>query len=148
MPPVVALRALRTVAACIALTLSLAPAAAGGQAAEWWRVASIQRELQLTPKQVSALEAIFRGTHRRRLALNERLSRVETDLQKAIARGDEAAAAALIGPVEAARSKRNTARIMMLMRMYRVLTLRQRRMLAALQVRRPSRAEGMSAPKR
>ena len=148
MPAVVALRAVRTVAALVALTLSLAPAAAGGPAAEWWRVASIQRELRLTPEQVASLEAIFRATHRRRLALNERLSRVEADLQKAIARGDETAAAALIAPVEAARSERNTARTMMLMRMYRVLTLQQRRALAALQGRGPSRAKGISAPKR
>ncbi len=121
---------------------------AGAQTPEWWRVTSIQQELGLTRSQVRSIEAIFHATHRRRLALNETLDTVEADLERAIARADESVAMALIPRVEAARSERNKARIMMLMRMYRVLTLRQRRQLAALQSRNVSRPNGIPAPKR
>jgi Spy/CpxP family protein refolding chaperone len=123
-------------------------AVASAQTPEWWRVTAIQQELGLTPGQARSLEAIFHATHRRRLALNERLDRAEADLTRAIARGDEPVAMGLIPRVEAARYERNKARTMMLMRMYRVLSLQQRRKLAALQSGNAYRKDGIPAPTR
>jgi Spy/CpxP family protein refolding chaperone len=118
--------------ALIFATLWLAAAPAAAQAVEWWHVPRYQRELALTSEQSATIEAIFRRTLKERRALRDSLDRAEAALEDAFSRADENAAMRLIPEVEAARSARNTARTMMLVRIYWVLTPAQRHSLARL----------------
>lgn len=132
---------------CLTVLLYPIAALAGGQADQWWRTATAQRHLRLTPAQVASLEATFHATLLRRRALNEALARNEAALRRALDRADEQLVAALIDRVQEARADRNTARTMMLMRMYRLLTPQQRRLLAQLPVT-GSPLQGIPVPKR
>jgi Spy/CpxP family protein refolding chaperone len=93
---------------------------------KWWLASDMQRELGLTARQVTELSTIFDKTLSKRIRLREALDALEAKLAGAMRDGDEAQALSLIPQVESARTARNTARTMMLIRMYRVLTPDQR----------------------
>lgn len=118
----------------------LQPNPANGQTTPWWRDDAMRRELALTNTQVTTIEALFHATLERRRRLNKALDVAEAALEDAIARDDERAAMRLVARVEAVRTERNKARTLMLVRIYRVLTSKQRLALAAWEARHtPSR---------
>jgi Spy/CpxP family protein refolding chaperone len=87
------------------------------------------RQLGLTPRQVSELDALFDGTLDERIRLRKAFDRLEADFTRLLSDDDAAKAIDLVPRVEAARAARNVARTMLLVRMYRVLTPHQRRVL-------------------
>lgn len=94
----------------------------------WWQAEDVQRQLGLTPLQVDALEKIFQDKLEERIRLRQDLDALEAKWQDALTRGDvdDAEAMKMIDRVEEARMRRNTARTLVLLQMYRVLTPEQR----------------------
>lgn len=126
---VLAWRGVVTVACLVAVA---APAAAG--AVRWWTEPDVQARLQLTAPQVAALNRLFDDTLSDRLASGARLTRLEQRLARLMAQPDagEKETLRLVERVEGLRARRNVARTMMLVRMFRVLTPAQRRALDSL----------------
>jgi len=118
------------VAACIAGVMSASPLVA--QRSLWWRDASIQQELGLTPGQAAAMDLSYSATLEQRTVLRRALDRAERNLHQALARGDltDAEGAALVSQVEDLRRRRNIARTQMLLQLYRQLSSRQRILLS------------------
>jgi Spy/CpxP family protein refolding chaperone len=95
---------------------------------KWWQDDEVQHQLALTPQQVDTLEKIFQDKLQDRIRLRQDLDALEAQWQDALTRGeiDDADAIRMIERVEQARMRRNTARTMVLVQMYRVLTPEQR----------------------
>jgi Spy/CpxP family protein refolding chaperone len=93
---------------------------------KWWRSEVAVARLGLTPAQVERIDAIFEETKPDRLRLQAALDDLESALARAIDDGQDARAEDLVPRVESARMAHNTARTMMLIRMFRVLTREQR----------------------
>jgi len=134
--PVVMKNRNRRVRGILAVALVLCGASAFGRRAsaestEWWKAPGIRRTMELTPAQVAALDGIYRQSLPQRKRLRADLDRLEAQLARAMARGDDSALA-LIDAVEETRARRNTLRAVMLFGMYRVLTARQRQLLSRL----------------
>jgi Spy/CpxP family protein refolding chaperone len=83
---------------------------------------------------VDALEALFVSTLDERRELRRELDRHEEHIQQLLVRGDidDNKALEAITRLEAIRARRNAARTMMLFRMYRLLSVEQRRALRRL----------------
>jgi len=109
-------------------------AAASGAAVRWWTAPDIQVKLQLTAAQVSALNQLFEDTLSARLASAAKLTKLEQDLARLMARpdADEEQTLRLVEQVEGLRARRNIARTMMLVRMLRVLSPAQRQALTSM----------------
>jgi len=124
-------RAVRVGFAAWALTMLLVPSAAA-QGFKWWQSDQVRQALQLTPQQVHDIEHIYGASLPQRKRLRAELDHLEQQLAELLRAADaeERDAALLIDRVEAARARRNTARTMMLFRIRRVLTSRQRSLLA------------------
>jgi Spy/CpxP family protein refolding chaperone len=138
-PPLAApLAAVRWLLLVLLLGLIGVPVCAQGL--EWWRNGDVQRQLRLTPGQTDTIDRLVAGTLPKRRALRSSLDRLEAALEQAIGRDDEPEALALIPKVEAARAARNRERTLLLLRIYRVLTVEQRRELSRIQARRRERA--------
>jgi Spy/CpxP family protein refolding chaperone len=99
----------------------------------------VQRELTLTADQVKKLEMVFVSTLAERQKLRRELDRLEEQVGQIIARADldESRASEWIEQLVSARAKRNAARTLMLFKMYRILTPKQRQGL--LQMRNVAR---------
>ena len=95
---------------------------------KWWQEEDVQRQLGLTPTQVDTLEKIFQEKLQDRIRLREELDALEARWQEVLTRGDvdDAEAIRMIDRVEQARMRRNTARTLVILQMYRVLTPEQR----------------------
>jgi len=91
----------------------------------------MQRQLRLTTEQIAAIDRIFHAnvSERRRLARHQEA--LEAQLAAALLEGnsDESAISSLAERVVRARARRNVSRTLLLLRMYRVLTVEQRRRL-------------------
>ena len=117
--------------------LALAFACAAGSASaqsgpyRWWLSRDIQRELRLTPQQVNRIDEIFQSNLAERRSLRRKLDELEKQLSALVdsATADDGDAGALIQRVEAARARRNVARMTMLYRIRQVLTPEQRKRL-------------------
>jgi Spy/CpxP family protein refolding chaperone len=98
------------------------------QSYRWWRDVKVQRELALTADQVKRLETVFVSTLAERRKLRRELDRLEEHVGQIIARADlnMSRASAWIEQLESARAKRNVARTLMLFKMHRILTPKQR----------------------
>ena len=109
------------------------------QAYQWWRDVMVQRELTLTADQVQKLEMVFVSTLAERRKLRRELDRLEEHVGQIIARADldESRASEWIEQLASARAKRNVARTLMLFKMHRILTPKQRQGL--LQMRNVAR---------
>jgi Spy/CpxP family protein refolding chaperone len=101
---------------------------------KWWQVH--RQALALTADQSTRLEEIYQTFARdpKVQELKQQLDKHEEKLSKMVKAGvaDEAAVAALVDRVEAARSELSKNRTLMLYRMYRVLSDEQRTKLRAL----------------
>ena len=98
------------------------PAAA--QSFKWWQHEKFQRELVLSPEQVTRLEEIFQAAGPAMRTNKAAVDRLQAELSAVVqdARADEATATELIIRVETARGDLGRTRALMLFRMRRVLT--------------------------
>lgn len=98
---------------------------------KWWQSTEVQKALHLTQKQVAALDSIFNASLPQRRALRAAFDRCESDFEELQKQSmpDELIAVAAIDRLEKARARRNVARTMLLLRMRRILTAVQRRVL-------------------
>ncbi len=125
----------RVLFVAIALALSAGPAAA--ESGRWWRDPATQRDVDLSPAQVSAIERVYETSVAERRVLRARLDREDRALAHALAQGTltDAAAERLVNRVEHVRARRNIARTSLLVRIYDMLTPEQRRKLPLLLAR-------------
>lgn len=95
----------------------------------WWLAHEIQTQLHLTSEQVTKIDDIFESTLPTRRAQRQELDALDRQLDALLdsATADDQEAASLAMRVEAARARRNVARMVMLYRMRRILTSDQRR---------------------
>ncbi len=119
---------------CLIAAVCTLSTSVGTQGYRWWQNDAIRRELELTRNQVNILETLFVSTLEERRALRRELDCHEKYVQRLLARGeiDDTQALEAITRLEATRARRNTARTIMLVRMYRVLSTEQRRALKRL----------------
>lgn len=110
------------VAATVMLAALTAPASAQGF--KWWQQERYQRELALTPEQVSRLEDIYQAAGPAMRSAKGAVDKLQADLSAMVTdgRADDGAATDLITRVEAARADLGRARALMLYRMRRILT--------------------------
>jgi Spy/CpxP family protein refolding chaperone len=110
-------------AAALVLLVSL-PHVAVAQSFKWWNSERFQRELALSPEQITRLEDIYQGAGPAMRSQKATLDRLQGDLSKLVSdgRADEATADELITKVETARAELGRTRGVMLYRMRRILT--------------------------
>jgi Spy/CpxP family protein refolding chaperone len=121
-------------AVCLIVPMGPLSTSVSAQGYRWWQNDAVRRELELTPNQVDTLEALFVSTLEERRVLRRELDRHEEYVQRLLARGDidDTQAIDAITRLEDTRARRNAARIIMLFRMYRVLSTEQRQALKRL----------------
>jgi Spy/CpxP family protein refolding chaperone len=110
---------------CIALSLIVfAAQPALAQGFKWWQMERFQKELVLTPEQITRLEGIFQTTEPMLRAQKTALDRREDKLSKVVAdpKSDEPAVLLATDRLDAARNELNRTRTLMLFRMRRVLS--------------------------
>jgi Spy/CpxP family protein refolding chaperone len=110
--------------ALLALTLLLAIPAAG-QGFKWWQSDKYKRELGLTVEQSRQLEEIFQAALPNLRLLNGALERAESEFERLLQKGVDAAIMEQVNRVTAARAELYTSRTMMLVRMRKKLTTDQ-----------------------
>jgi Spy/CpxP family protein refolding chaperone len=120
------LRVLVLVAVCLCAAVSVEARSAPYK---WWLSHDNQAQLHLTAVQVRKIDEVFESSLPARRALRQELDVLERQLDALLesAAADDGDAAALITRVEAARARRNVARMVMLYRMRQILTPEQRR---------------------
>ena len=111
-----------TAAAFVLLLGAVQPVA--GQSFKWWQSERFQRELALSPEQITRLEDIYQGAGPAMRSQKATLDRLQGELSKLVSdgRADDATADELIAKVEAARAELGHTRGVMLYRMRRLLT--------------------------
>lgn len=117
------LRVPAALAAALVLVASLVQPVAG-QSFKWWQSERFQRELALSPEQISRLEDIYQGAGPAMRSQKAALDRLQSELSRLVSdgRADDATADDLIAKVEAARAELGHTRGVMLYRMRRILT--------------------------
>jgi len=117
----------------VCLTLSLftllwvGPASAQSTRHVWWKTERFQKELALTPDQVSRIDAIFQTVQPALRAQNRALKKLEDELSALIAEAkiDEAELEHFVVRVEAARADLSKTRTLMIFRIRRIMTSEQ-----------------------
>jgi Spy/CpxP family protein refolding chaperone len=114
--------------ACVTGCLLAISVEAQSTSSKWWLEHDIQTQLHLTAEQVKKVNDVFESTLAARRAQRQELDDLDRQLDALLdsATADDQEAAALIMRVEAARARRNVARMVMLYRMRRILTPDQR----------------------
>jgi Spy/CpxP family protein refolding chaperone len=119
-------------AAFLGLLVLLLPAGLSAQG-KWWHSERFQRELQLTPEQVSRIEEVFQAAVPKLREQKRELDRLETQLAQMIdTSADEDAVMQELDRVETLRAELSKSRTKMLLRMRRVLSADQRVKFRAL----------------
>ena len=115
-------------AACVVLAATV-PGWAGQS--QWWNSPAVQRDLALTQEQVTKIDAVFRLDlpERRRIAGEQEQLERRLDAMLCAGDADDATARSLVDQVVAKQAERHVRRTHMLVRMYRLLTVRQREAL-------------------
>ena len=112
-------------AALLALLAALAPVSVAAQG-KWWQSERFQRELHLTPDQISRIEDVFQAAIPELRQQKKELDRLETQLSRLIdTAADEAVVMTEAGRVEAVRAELSKARTRMLLRIRRVMQTRR-----------------------
>jgi Spy/CpxP family protein refolding chaperone len=106
----------------------------------WWRDPSIQRDLRLTAVQARRLDVIFESDLSARLALHQKIQRMEAELLRLIGDEDEPRVLQVIDELAALSRKQHARRALMLLEMYKVLTPAQRAKLSSRSIRRSNEA--------
>jgi Spy/CpxP family protein refolding chaperone len=101
---------------------------------KWWVEPKLKAELGITDKQSAAIDAAWKKEYPQRAEGRKKLEELEKKLDEMMldASADEAAVAALLDKVEAARSAVNKARMLMLYQINKLLTPEQRAKLDAM----------------
>jgi Spy/CpxP family protein refolding chaperone len=115
----------------------------------WWQSEELQTELGLTDDQSEALDGIYQETLPKQRESLRRLNDEERTLSQLIADMEvqEIDVTRQIDRVEAARSELSKSRILMVFRMYRVLSAGQREMLDEWRARETSDRRPSSRPR-
>jgi Spy/CpxP family protein refolding chaperone len=110
------------------------PAQAQGFRFKWWQTEQFQKDLKLTPEQVTRIEAIFQASEPLLRAQVQAVDRREEKLSKVISdpKSDEAAVIQATDRLESARNEMTRTRTLMLFRIRRVLNDEQLVKLNAL----------------
>jgi Spy/CpxP family protein refolding chaperone len=116
----------------VAIIVLLASASASAQAFKWWQSDRYKHELGLTGDQVKRLEEIFQAALPTLRMHKKALDDAETDFDRLVEHGGDAAVMEQVDKVEAARAQLNKTRTMMLLKMRRLLTTEQWVKLGAL----------------
>lgn len=97
---------------------------ADAQRFRWWMDDKFQRELAITPDQISRIDAVFQAAQPALRAQQRALSKLEDELSKMVleANIDESEVEHFVTKVEAARADLGRSRTMMIFRMRRILT--------------------------
>lgn len=100
----------------------------------WWRAASFQRQLGLTPAQIEKLDALFERGLAERIGRHQKIEEMDRLLERIMERGnaDTDSVLRLSEQVEALRAQQNVRRSLMLFAMYRTLTREQRAVFAEM----------------
>jgi len=120
------MKTLRKLFICLVLSLivqAAAPAQAQGFRFKWWQTEQFQKELKLTPEQVTRIEGIFQASEPLLRAQVQAVDRREEKLSKVISdpKSDEPAVIQATDRLEAARNEMTRTRTLMLFRIRRVL---------------------------
>jgi Spy/CpxP family protein refolding chaperone len=122
------MKTLRKLFICLVLSLIVqalaAPAQAQGFRFKWWQTEQFQKELKLTPEQVTRIEGIFQASEPLLRAQVQAVDRREEKLSKVISdpKSDEAAVIQATDRLESARNEMTRTRTLMLFRIRRVLS--------------------------
>ena len=118
------IRRLALVALALALT---APVHAQSFGFPWWKDAQFQRDLSLTPDQVSKIDAVFQAAISQLRQKKQELDQQEEELSQMIgANADETAVTRQVDKVESIRASMNKMRTLMLLHERQLLTPDQR----------------------
>ena len=124
---------------CLVLSLIVAAAAApvAAQGFKWWQTERFQKELALTPEQITRIEGIYQTTEPLLRAQKQAFDRREEKLSKIIAdpKSDEPAVLQATDRLEAARTEISRTRTLMFFRIRRVLTDEQNVKITAMHER-------------
>jgi Spy/CpxP family protein refolding chaperone len=112
--------------AALALALA-APIHAQSFGFPWWKDAQFQRDLTLTPDQVSKIDAVFQAAISQLRQKKQELDQQEEELSQMIgANADETAVTRQVDKVESIRASMNKMRTLMLLHERQLLTPDQR----------------------
>lgn len=119
------MKTLRKLFICLVLSLVVQGAAtpAFAQSFKWWQTERFQKELKLTPEQITRIEGIFLASEPLLRAQKEAVDRREEKLSKVISdpKSDEPAVIQATDRLELARNEVTRTRTLMLFRIRRVL---------------------------
>ena len=117
------------------LAVLLASRADAGQRHRWWQSGEVKEALRLSQQQTAAIEEIYASTQPALKSLSRAFEEERDELSRLIGDSDleEWQFELQVDKVQAARSALNKARIMMLYRMGKKLTMAQQRKLAELE---------------
>lgn len=104
----------------------------------WWRDPAVQKELDLSQRQVDKIEKIWNANLPARRERYKQLQALEAETDRLIRENtvDERAFAAQLDRLEALRSEYNKSRMLMIYRMHQALTPEQYRKLSDIADRR------------
>ena len=129
------MKTLRKLFICLVLSAIVVavPGVASAQG-KWWQSGRFQKELVLTPEQITRIEGIYQGTTPLLRAQKEAFDRREEKLSKVIAdpKSDEAMVVQAADRLEAARNEMGRTRTLMFFRIRRVLSDEQMLKLNAM----------------
>lgn len=105
----------------------------------WWSAPAVRTALSLTSHQVAQLDSIYRESLPRRRSLRRQFAAQQKRVADMLSRGtfDDEQVGPVVGRLFAIDKERNVARVLMLIRMYRVLTPMQRTKLEQLSAEVP-----------
>jgi Spy/CpxP family protein refolding chaperone len=129
------MKTLRNLFICLVLSaIVLAMPAVASAQGRWWKSDRFQKELALTPEQITRIDGIYQSTTPLLRAQKEAFDRREDKLSKVIAdpKSDEAAVVQATDRLEAARNEMGRTRTLMIFRIRRVLTDEQHLKLNAM----------------
>jgi Spy/CpxP family protein refolding chaperone len=120
------------------------PQARGNWPKAWYQDDAVKKELALTPKQVRDIDQLYESNRAKLNQLFDDVRKQETELDRLIKEGkvEESIISLQLDRVEVPRTELNKTRILMLYRMYRVLTPDQNQKLQALQDKMHGRRGG------
>ncbi len=121
--------------ALVLMAISLGGGSLGAaQSFRWWQNERFQKEMTLSPDQISRLEELFQASLPALRAQKRALDKLEDELSKMVAeaRVGEPELEAFAARVEAARAELSKTRTLQLYRMRRVLTAEQHAKMKAL----------------
>ena len=113
------------------------------QAAErepWWKTLTVRNAIELTSHQVEQLDAIYRQSLPMRRSLRRQAAALQRRVLEMLSTGvfDDDQAQRVVDRLSAIDKERKVARVLMLIRMYRVLTPSQRTRLEHLTAQVPN----------